>query len=133
MKKSSLLISIFLVLLAGCLLLAVPYISRLDEQITDRFEGRRWELPARIYARPLELYVGKTITVAGLEKELIQLRYSRQDTPDKPGEYSIQAAKLRSIAVHFLFQTFNSLQPLLRLLYMARELPPFQTPAAKRW
>ena len=90
MKRSSLLIVIFLVLTVICLLLAVPYVKKLDEQITSRFEGRRWELPARIYARPLELYIGKSLSVSALEKELKQLRYSRRDLPDKPGEYSIK-------------------------------------------
>ena len=59
MKKLPLWITLLLVIIAGCLLLVVPYVFRLDGQITKRFEGKRWELPARIYARPLELYVGK--------------------------------------------------------------------------
>ncbi len=109
MKKSSLLISIFLVLTIGCLLLAVPYVKKLDEQITSRFEGRRWELPARIYARPLELYVGKTISVSALEKELKQLRYSRRDIPDKPGEYSIKDSTVTIYSRAFPFP--DVLQP----------------------
>ena len=75
MKRLPLFLSLFLAITAVCLLLAVPYILRLDGQITNRFEGRRWELPARIYARPLELYVGKTMPVAALKKELTLLRY----------------------------------------------------------
>ena len=90
MKKPSLLAAIFLLAAIGCLFPVAHYVLRLDGQITSRFEGRRWELPARIYARPLELYVGKTVSISSLEKELIQLRYSRRNIPVKPGEYSVQ-------------------------------------------
>jgi len=90
MKKIFLVTGILLAMAIVCLLAAMPYILRLDKQITSRFEGRRWELPARIYARPLELYVGQKLTAANLEKELSQLRYSREDIPEKPGEFSIK-------------------------------------------
>ncbi len=40
--------------LAGVLLLAVLYGVYLDQVVRVRFEGKRWSLPARVYARPLE-------------------------------------------------------------------------------
>lgn len=89
MKKSLLIISILSLLIAGCLLIAIPYVLQLNEQITKRFEGRSWELPARIYARPLELYKGQKLTADNLEKELRLLHYSREDIPDKPGEFNV--------------------------------------------
>ena len=30
----------------------------LDRQVTKTFEGRRWTLPAQVYAAPLEVYAG---------------------------------------------------------------------------
>lgn len=109
MKRSSLLISALLVLIVGGLLLAVPYVKKLDEQITSRFEGRRWELPARIYARPLELYIGKSISVSALEKELKQLRYAKRDAPFKPGEYSLKNGTVTLYSRAFSFP--DGLQP----------------------
>ena len=103
MKKLPLWITLSLVLAASCLLLTVPYILKLDGQVTKRFEGKRWELPARIYARPLELYVGKAITVGTLEKELLLLRYNRQTSPEKPGEYSIQGNNVTIYSRSFPF------------------------------
>jgi len=97
------------VLVAVCLVLAVPYVLRLDRQITDRFEGRRWELPARIYARPLELYAGKLLSPDNLDVELIQLRYRRVDAPDKPGEYSVQGGIFTIYSRKFSFP--DALQP----------------------
>ncbi|MBU0944089.1 MAG: penicillin-binding protein 1B [Proteobacteria bacterium] len=94
MKKNSFFKVIFLLLLILCLLAGMVYVLQLDKQITSRFEGRRWELPARIYARSLELYVGQTLSVKNLEKELLQLRYSRVTTPEKPGEYSVRGKRI---------------------------------------
>jgi len=115
MKKSSRLILILLALTAGGALLSVPYILRLDGQITSRFEGRRWELPARIYARPLELYVGKTLSIDSLEKELIQLRYSRQKNIDKPGEYSISGDAVTIYSRTFSFSDGQQPATLIKL------------------
>ncbi|MCL1486613.1 MAG: hypothetical protein MH186_00785 [Marinobacter sp.] len=52
-----------LVLLAG-------WMVYLDAQVTSRFEGRRFEVPSRVYARPLELYSGAPVSASALEQEL---------------------------------------------------------------
>ena len=39
--------------------LSVPWIIWLDIQVRDEFEGRVWDVPSRVYARPLSLYSGK--------------------------------------------------------------------------
>ena len=90
MKKVSLLAVFFLVLVTSAAFFVAPYIYTLDNHLTNWFEGRRWELPARIYARPLELYVGKSITISALKDELTQLHYSKKDVAQKPGEYTIK-------------------------------------------
>jgi penicillin-binding protein 1B len=69
-------------------LLATFYVIWLDYRVTDRFTGRIWSLPARVYARPLELYAGKKITVAELLFELNSLDYQRVgQPPGRPGRY----------------------------------------------
>ncbi len=109
MKKLSLLLAVAALLAAAVVLLAVPYVLKLDGQVTSWFEGRRWELPARIYARPLELYAGKTITVGALKEELNQLHYSKEDTPEKPGEYSLKGNQIAIYSRTFPFP--DALQP----------------------
>ncbi len=109
MKKLPLLLAVVLIVTAGVVLLAVPYVFKLDGQVTSWFEGRRWELPARIYARPLELYVGKTITVGALKEELTQLHYNQEDVPEKPGEYSIKGNQIAIYSRTFPFP--DALQP----------------------
>jgi penicillin-binding protein 1B len=132
MKKPSFLVISLLVLTAACLLFAVSYVWRLDQQITSRFEGRRWELPARIYARPLELYIGKTISISALEKELIQLHYSRQDAPDKPGEYSIEGGKITIYSRAFAFPDTQQPATLVKLQIHNNALASLADPISKK-
>jgi penicillin-binding protein 1B len=61
----------FLVLLAG----AGVYTLYLDHRVRTEFEGRRFALPARIYARPLELHAGLRLALPDLEDELRELGY----------------------------------------------------------
>ncbi|MGM0563391.1 MAG: penicillin-binding protein 1B [Pseudomonadota bacterium] len=60
----------------------------LDYSIRQQFEGKKWSLPARVYARPLELYAGKTLTARALEEELAVANYRPVGRPDRPGAYS---------------------------------------------
>ena len=62
------------------------YCTFLDFSVRHQFEGKRWELPARVYARPLELYVGKPMYREVLELELKGLRYQFVRDPRFPGE-----------------------------------------------
>ncbi len=64
------------------------YVVWLDYRVVDRFTGRLWSLPARVYASPLELYAGKKITVDELLFELKSLDYvSVKQPPSRPGRY----------------------------------------------
>ncbi|MDI9246593.1 penicillin-binding protein 1B [Marinobacter sp. CHS3-4] len=55
--------------LIGIVLLA-GWMVYLDAVVTARFEGRRFEVPSRVYARPLELYDGASVSAGALEREL---------------------------------------------------------------
>jgi penicillin-binding protein 1B len=57
----------------------------LDTQIRHKFEGRRWSLPARVYARPLEIFAGRKIGKAELLQELSFLKY--RPGADAPGTF----------------------------------------------
>jgi len=68
--------------------IAALYVIWLDYRVVDRFAGRLWSLPARVYARPLELYAGKKITTDELLFELKRLDYqSVSQTPVRPGRF----------------------------------------------
>lgn len=75
-------------LLLVCTVIVVAYIVYLDIIVRDQFEGKRWALPARVYARPLELYVGRPLAPAQLGQELERLSYHAVRKPVRPGEYA---------------------------------------------
>ncbi|MGF1548091.1 MAG: penicillin-binding protein 1B [Thiotrichales bacterium] len=83
--------------------LGVTYLRELDQQIRTQFEGKRWELPARVYARPLELFIGKSLSVAALEQELTLLNYRKVAEPDRPGEYAVASGRVLLHARGFSF------------------------------
>ena len=82
----------------GILLVAVGaaafYFMYLDQLVTKQFEGRRWTLPARVYAAPLELYAGLTMSGADLEHELQRLQYRRVDRIEHVGSYRVQGSRM---------------------------------------
>src|SRR3954452_19713262 len=59
----------------GVTLLAAGFTLYLDLRVRTEFEGRRFALPARIYARPLELHAGLRLALPDLEDELRELGY----------------------------------------------------------
>ena len=73
-------------MLAG-LLLALSYVVYLDFTVRARFEGKRFALPARVYARPLELYPGQKLRAADLLAELTLLGYRQTNQSGEPGSY----------------------------------------------
>jgi penicillin-binding protein 1B len=67
---------------------SVAYIAFLDFQVRQQFDGKRWSLPARVYARPLELYVGLPLSPDDFDTELTSLHYQPVSSPRQPGEVS---------------------------------------------
>ncbi len=70
---------------------AAFYGAHLDRVVRDKFEGQRWALPARVYARPLELYVGRRLSADQLEAELKRLNYHETAEPTSSGYYHREA------------------------------------------
>lgn len=75
------------VLAALAFVVAVVVVAVLDHRVTRQFEGRRWTLPARVYAQPIELYVGKSLSAARAAEELDRLGYIEQARIERPGMY----------------------------------------------
>lgn len=89
-------------LLGGALVVALA-LAGIDLAVTEKFEGRRWQLPAKVYGRPLELYVGKEISVTELGKALARLNYRSVRRADDSGEYFISGSTVRFIKRAFRF------------------------------
>jgi penicillin-binding protein 1B len=79
------------------------WVFTLDRKVTSQFEGRRWTLPAQVYAQPTELYVGSTFNADQLEQELQRLGYQRVDEPKNPGSYSRRGIRIDLVNRRFRF------------------------------
>ncbi len=66
------------------------YLSTLDKQIQKQFEGKRWAIPARVYARPMELYAGMRLTPEQLTNELNAIGYQNKIEIAEAGQYQTQ-------------------------------------------
>ena len=75
-------------LLLVLLLVMGGYVVWLDIQVTTQFTGKRWSLPARVYARPLDLYAGQELTPEQLTAELDALHYRPVRSVQQAGQYS---------------------------------------------
>lgn len=85
--RRKLLLKVGLGTFAGLVIAFGIYMVYLDRVITQQFEGRRWTLPAQVYAQPIDLYVGQSLSAAGFEQELKRLGYQQVNQPDRPGTY----------------------------------------------
>ncbi len=72
-------------LLAG-LVAAGLLLIYLDARITSTFTDKMWELPAKVYARPLELFVGARLGPEELAYELGILGYRKVTRTHSPGQ-----------------------------------------------
>ena len=88
---------IFLVLFLVAFLALAIYLVRLDSIVRERFEGQRWEIPAKVFARPLEIFKHAELQQSDLIQELKLLGYKSANDYTKPGTYFVKA---NSVYVH---------------------------------
>ncbi len=80
----SLLLSLFLgALLLGVLGLGL-YMLYLDAIIRAEFDEKRWAMPVKVYARPLELYESMALSANAFNRELKLLHYHDVNCPEPP-------------------------------------------------
>ena len=60
----------------------------LDAVVTRQFEGKKWAIPAKVYARPVELYNGKLMAPGELQAQLKRQGYQAVRTVSRPGTFS---------------------------------------------
>lgn len=73
--------------LVGLVLLGL-YLARQDNVITQKFEGKRWNIPAKVYSQPLSLTVGNALSSDELDNWLNLLTYTPAKTYDNAGTYT---------------------------------------------
>lgn len=93
-----LLLTLGLVLIAG-----VGWVIYLDLVVQEKFSGKRWAVPARVYARPLELYQGAAVKQNDLLNELKRLGYQKTSNPQRAGQYKFQSGSIELVSRPFQF------------------------------
>ena len=88
------------------LVICIAYVSILDSRVINKLEGVLWTVPAKVYARPLELAEGGNINIGQLKRELEILSYEQtKKMPDTQENfhlirilqvYSLEALKVRN-------------------------------------
>ncbi|MDV2468622.1 penicillin-binding protein 1B [Acinetobacter chinensis] len=78
---------IFSVLVIGIFVVFSIYLIRLDNIVREKFEGKRWDIPAKVFARPLEVYTNAPVSQTDFEQELKLLSYKNTDSYAKSGNY----------------------------------------------
>ncbi|MDD1637839.1 MAG: penicillin-binding protein 1B [Methylococcaceae bacterium] len=79
--------NLFLILLAGGSFMLFSYMGYLDYNVRKQFEGKRWAIPARVYASPVELYAGYALTAENFEALLKMLHYREDPILSAEGTY----------------------------------------------
>ncbi len=85
----------FLLALGLGLGVGVPVFWMLDKQVRAEFEQLTWQVPTRVYARPLALAPGQRLDTATLELELAAAGYRKDGGGDVPGTYLRDGLRLR--------------------------------------
>jgi penicillin-binding protein 1B len=73
----------------------IPYTLYLNHQVGERFGQLRWQIPTRVYARPLQLRPGLAMDAQTLKTELDAASYRDDGTGDRPGTYQHAGGRWR--------------------------------------
>ncbi len=71
----------------------IPYSVYLNHQVTQRFGELRWQIPTRVYARPLVLMPGKAMDAATLKTELAASAYRDDGVGKAVATYAVQGGR----------------------------------------
>jgi len=88
---------------AGLCVAAIGYVAYLAVTVLTQFETRYWDLPARVYAAPLEIYPGRALDRDEIVAELQRAGYRRVDSLGASGTYRPGADSLAVVTRPFRF------------------------------
>ncbi len=108
------------------------YTLYLNSIIKDKFEGRRWSIPARVYARSLELYPGIKISARELEKELRLAGYRKDKAPSTQGSFSRKGNRIDVVSRQFSFPDGDEPSRKLRIQFNRNSVTGIYTKDKKR-
>ena len=84
-----------------------------DAVVQEKFSGKRWTVPAKVYARPLELFVGLKLDRQDFLTELDALGYRRETAVSGPGVVSVAGSAIELNTRGFQF--YEGAEPAQRI------------------
>lgn len=98
----------------------------LDSKIKTRFSGDKWQLPAAVYGRELQLYPQLRLTREELQNELELLNYRKVERARLPGEFAASETKIEMVRRAFDFADGHSPSVPLLLTFSKTRLTKIQ-------
>ncbi|MGR8940888.1 MAG: penicillin-binding protein 1B [Gammaproteobacteria bacterium] len=107
--------NISLVIIGVGAFLVFTYLGYLDYNVRTQFEGKRWAIPARVYANPVELYAGYGLSADKFENLLEMLHYRQDQELAAEGTYFRNAQQIGVKTRTFAFGDQSEPQPGLKM------------------
>ena len=95
--------NLILILLVGGSFMLFSYLGYLDYNVRQQFEGKRWAIPARVYASPVELYAGDALSAEKFEALLKMLHYREDADLSVEGSYFKNGSQISVKTRNFAF------------------------------
>ena len=96
---------------------AISYIGYLDYTVCKQFQGKRWALPAKVFASPTELFVGGHLSVKEVRLLLQRLQYTEDSSLAKEGSFYRQGQTITLRTRSFKFWDKSEASRQLRLVF----------------
>ena len=59
----------------------ISYYDGLQQEVIERFSGKRWTIPSRIYSDSVTIYPGQRLSDIGFFERIARLNYHQVETP----------------------------------------------------
>lgn len=101
-----------------CFMLFI-YVGYLDYTTRKQFAGKRWSLPAKVYASSTEIYSGYSLTAKKFEDLLLQLHYQKNAQLSTEGSYFKKGQQIDIKTRNFNFRDKKQRSKRLRISFSA--------------
>ena len=104
------------------LVVLAAWMVYLDSIITTTFDGKKWAIPAKVYARPVELYEGLALTPDILQAQLRRQGYQPVERISRPGTFSRVGSTFEIYTRSFQFPDGPQKSRKIRVRFKGNEL-----------
>ncbi|MCL4125603.1 UNVERIFIED_CONTAM: hypothetical protein GTU68_006858 [Idotea baltica] len=130
-KKKSFFIRLGIKLGLVGLVVFAGFVIYLNAKVQTKFSGKRWIVPAKVYARPLELFAGKSLTKTDFLQEMNALGYSQASQAARPGKIAVNGNTVDLYSRKFHFYEGSEPAKAMRLQFSATKIASLTTPNGK--